>query len=62
MGLSVGDVVTYTAAGTALTGLTSGTSYLVGTVANANTFYTFETTSAAVTLDTVEVRCNRCRW
>ena len=48
-GFSVGDVVTYTAAGTALAGLTSGTSYLVGTVANANSFTLLTTASAAVT-------------
>ena len=48
-GFSVGDVVTYTAAGTALGGLTSGSSYLVGTVANANSFTLLTTASAAVT-------------
>ena len=48
-GFSVGDVVTYTAAGTALAGLASGTSYIVGTVANANSFTLLTTTSGAVT-------------
>ena len=48
-GLSVGDVVTYTAAGTALAGLASGTSYIVGTVADANSFTLLTTTSGAVT-------------
>ena len=48
-GFSVGDVVTYTAAGTALAGLASGTSYIVGTVADANSFTLLTTTSGAVT-------------
>ena len=48
-GFSVGDVVTYTAAGTALAGLASGTSYVVGTVADANSFTLLTTTSGAVT-------------
>ena len=48
-GFSVGDVVTYTAAGTSLAGLTSGTSYVVGTVADANSFTLLTTTSGAVT-------------
>ena len=48
-GFSVGDVVTYTAAGTTLAGLASGTSYIVGTVADANSFTLLTTTSGAVT-------------
>ena len=48
-GFSVGDVVTYTAAGTALAGLASGTSYIVGTVADVNSFTLLTTTSGAVT-------------
>ena len=48
-GFSVGDIVTYTAAGTVMTGLTSGTAYKVKTVADANTFTLESTLSAAVT-------------
>ena len=48
-GFSVGDIVTYTAAGTAMTGLTSGTSYKIASVANANTFTVETTASVAVT-------------
>ena len=47
-GFSVGDIVTYTST-SAMTGLTSGTSYKVKAVANANTFTLETTASAAVT-------------
>ena len=47
-GFSVGDIVTYTST-SAMTGLTSGTSYKIKTVADANTFTLETTASAAVT-------------
>ena len=47
-GFSVGDIVTYTSS-SAMTGLTSGTSYKIKTVADANTFTLETTTSAVVT-------------
>ncbi len=47
-GFSVGDIVTYTST-SAMTGLTSGTSYKIKAVADANTFTLETTASAAVT-------------
>ena len=47
-GFSVGDIVTY-ASTSAMTGLTSGTSYKIKAVADANTFTLETTASAAVT-------------
>ena len=48
-GFSVGDIVTYTAGGTVVTGLTSGTSYKIKAVASTTTFTLESTASAAVT-------------
>ena len=48
-GFEIGDIVTYTAAATAMDGLTSGSTYRVNTVPSTTTFTITNTLSAAMT-------------